>query len=398
MNIVLRSRFTRRGDLDIVFLTVARIGRSISGGMIGVALPYYLLRTLHCGALNLGVIFLCARIATAVIGFASGFVADSWGRRNTLVLVSMLLPVSAVIVYVSRDFWWTMAAAMVGGFSATGSLGGGVNGAVQPVQNAVLAELTLEEHRTKFFSVFSFISGLATALGALLAEILTVRDVFLAASILSLLTLPGLWCLHVSNERKKIVRLKTKAIIGKFALTGSLNGLSQGIVIPFLIPFFVLVYHVPISQMAVYAFTARALSSVAILGAPLLERKLGFVRSVVVTRGVGLVLLTLMPAVNWLPAAIAIYILAPSLRVMAAPIQRSEFTKRVRSDDLGRALSINQVARLAASSAGIGLSGYLMENALYEVPFLAYGILMMGNLYLYVKLFGTKKSRITSVS
>lgn len=386
-------RFIAQENPDIPLLTLARIGRSISGGMIGVAFPYFILTRLQCGAFQMGVIFVCARIATALLGFFGGMMADSCGKRKTLILMSLLLPVSAFVVYLSINFWWVMAAAMAGGFSATGSLGGGVSGAVQPVQNAVLAELTPGDQRTKFFSIFSFISGLATALGALLTKVMSVREVFLAASVVSLITIPGLWRLHVSDTRRKAGKLKTRMVIGKFTLTGMLNGLSQGLVVPFLIPFFVLVYHVPMSQMSVYAFAGRALGSVAILGAPLLEKRLGFVKSVVATRGLGLVMLSLLPVVRFLPAAIAIYILAPSLRVAAAPIQRSELTKRVHKDDLGRALGINQVARLAASSTGTGLSGYLMENALYEVPFLMYGILMMGNLYLYAKLFGTKKSR-----
>ena len=382
---------------DIRFLTAARVSRSIAGGMIGVAFPYFILTRLHYGAFQMGVIFVSARIATAVLGFFSGVAADSQGKRRTLIIVSLLLPLSAFIVFLSTSFWWIMSAAMIGGFSATGSLGGGVSGAVQPVQNAVLAELTNGDERTKFYSVFSFISGLATALGSLLTKVMTIRDVFLAASIISLAAIPALWNLHVSDTRKKIGKLKTKMVIGKFTLTGLLNGMSQGLVVPFLIPYFVLVYHMPMSEMSVYAFAGRALGSVAILGAPLLERRLGFVKSVVATRGLGLVLIMLLPVVRFLPVAIAIYILAPSLRVAAAPIQRSELTKRVHGDDLGRALGINQVARLAASSTGTGLSGYLMQNALYDVPFLAYGILMIGNLCLYVKLFGMKKSHTSSL-
>lgn len=387
---------SQRANFDIHLLTINRVGRSVSGGMIGVAFPYYILTTLHYGALQMGIIFVSARVATAALGYLGGLAADSWGKRNTLIVLSLLLPVSAFIVYVSTSFLWIMVAAMIGGFSATGSLGGGVSGATQPVQNAVLAELTLRDERTKFYSVFSFISGLATALGALLTKVLTVSDVFLAATLISLITIPALLKLHVSNTRKKREKLKTKTVIGKFTLTGMINGLSQGLVVPFLIPFFVLVYHVPMTEMSVYAFAGSALGSIAILGAPLLERKLGFVKSVVATRGLGLVMFTLLPVVKFFPAAIAIYILAPSLRVVAAPIQRSELTKRVHKDDLGRALGINQVARLAASSTGTGLSGYLMQNALYEVPFLAYGVLMMGNLYLYVKLFGPKNSDATT--
>ena len=85
-----------------------------------------------------------------------------------------------------------------------------------------------------------------------------------------------------------------------------LNGLSQGLVVPFLIPFFVLVYHVPMAQMSVYAFAGKALGSVAILAAPMLERRFGFVKSVVITRGLGLAMLTLLPVVKFLPVAIAI--------------------------------------------------------------------------------------------
>lgn len=376
---------------DIPSLALARITRSIAGGMINVAFPYYILTTLHYGTLEMGIIFLCARIATALLCFLSGLTADVWGKRNTLILASLLFPLGAVMVYFSTGLWELILSAMIGGFSASGSLGGGAGGAVQPVQSVILADLTSRENRTKIFSLFSFMSGLAAAVGALLTKVLSVREVFLIASIVSTIGIPGLLTLHVANTKRKIVRLKTKATIGKFTLTGMLNGLSQGLVVPFLIPFFVLVYHIPMSQMSIYAFAGRLLGSGAILGAPMLERKFGFVRSIVITRGLGLFLFTLLPVVRFLPVSIAIYILAPSLRVAAAPIQRSELTKRVHKDEIGRALGINQVARLAASSTGTGLSGYLMQSALYEIPFFAYGVLMLGNLYLYVRFFGSKK-------
>lgn len=385
-----------QGKLDIPSLMLARVTRSIASGMINVAFPYYILTTLHYGALEMGFIFLSARIATAVLGFLSGVTADAWGKRNTLVVASLLLPIGAFFVYLSTNLWGIIPAAMIGGFSASGSLGGGAGGAVQPIQGVVLADLTSRDNRTKFFSIFSFVSGLAAAVGALFTKVLTVREVFLVASIISVLGIPALFNLHVVNTRRKIRKLKTRATIGKFTLTGMLNGLSQGLVVPFLIPFFVLVYHVPMSQMSVYAFAGRLLGSAAILGAPLLERKFGFVGSIVTTRGLGLLLFAILPVVNFFPVSIAIYILAPSLRVAAAPIQRSELTKRVHKDEMGRALGINQVARLAASSTGTGLSGYLMQSALYEIPFFAYGVLMLGNLYLYIRFFGSKKSAAES--
>ncbi len=380
--------------IDIYLLAVSRITRSIAAGMINVAFPYYILTGLHYGAFVIGLIYVSATVATAVLGFLSGVTTDVWGKRGTLIIASIFLPISAIMVYMSQSLLVIVPAAMLGGYSATGSLaGGGIGGAVQPIESAILASLTSNKERTRYFSVFTFISGVTAALGALLSKVFDVRDIFLAAAIISVVGIPGLWRLHVADATGKIRRLKTKTTIGKFTLTGMLNGFSQGLVVPFLIPFFVLVYHVPKSEMSVYAFVSGALGSFAILGAPYLERTFGFVKSVVLTRGIGLLLFTVFPIIRFLPVSVVIYILAPSLRVAALPIQQSELTKRVDDDEMGRALGINQVARLVASSTGTGLSGYLIDTALFEIPFFAYGLIMAGNLYLYIKFFGAGKGK-----
>ncbi len=376
---------------DMYILAAARVTRSAAAGMINIAFPYYILKQLHYGAFVIGLIYVSATAATAALGYLSGITADVWGKRGTLILASLLLPVSAFLVYASQSLWLIFPAAMLGGYSATGSLaGGGIGGAVQPIQSTVLANLAPNGERTRYFSLFTFLAGVAAALGALLSKGFEVRDTFLAAAVLSASGIPGLWKLRIPDARGKMGRLKTRATIGKFTLTGFLNGFSQGLVIPFLIPFFVLVYHVPKSRMSEYAFASGVLGAFAILAAPALERWFGFVKSIVLTRGLGLVLFAVFPVVRYLPVSVLIYVLAPSLRVAALPIQQSELTKRVDEDEMGRALGINQVARLAASSAGTGLSGYLMEASLFGVPFFAYGIIMALNLYLYVRFFGAK--------
>lgn len=379
---------------DIAILALARVARSVAAGMISVAFPYYILTTLHYGAFVIGMIYVVATIATAVLGLFFGILTDLWGRKSSLLIASILLTVSAALVYLSRSLWLIFPAAMLGGFSATGALaGGGVGGVVAPIQNAVLTGLTQEEKRTRSFSLLTFLSGVTAALGSLLARLMAVRQIFLVATVVSAFGAIVLIKLHAPAARGKINRLNARITIGKFTLTGMLNGFSQGLVVPFLIPFFVLVYHLPKSEMSIYAFLSGFLGSISLLAAPLLEKKLGFVRSIVATRGVGALLFVLFPLVRLLPVSIGIYLIAPSLRVMALPIQQSELTKRVEKDEIGRALGINQVARLAASSTGTGLSGYLMETAAFGVPFWAYGLIMMVNLYLYLRFFGGAAAR-----
>jgi predicted MFS family arabinose efflux permease len=200
-----------------------------------------------------------------------------------------------------------------------------------------------------------------------------------------------LW-MGVTDTKGKLRELPSKVAIGKFSVTALLNGLASGLVVPFLIPFFVLVYSLPKSRMAVFGFIAGLMASVAMLAAPALERWLGFVRTVAWTRGIGTVLLLLMPLVRWLPVSMIIYFLTPSLRVVAIPVQQAALVEMVERDERGRALAANQVARLVASSGGIVFTGWMFDAAEIAVPFFVYAGAMFTNIYLYFRFFSAWES------
>jgi predicted MFS family arabinose efflux permease len=376
----------------LVFLAIFRSSRSIAAGMITLAFPYLVLTTLHRSALTLGLLYTVAAVATAALGLLFGFLADTWGQKRTLVLVALLFPVSSLLVFLSGKLWVLFVATAIGGYSATGSLmGGGVGGAAQPIQMVVLANLTLLEERTFFFSMFTFMSGAFAAVGSLMARLFSVRDVFLAATLISFAGLIFIWPIRLEETRGDVRRLTSKRVIGKFTLTGALNGFSQGLITPFLIPFFVLVYGVPKSQMSVYGFISGTLGAFAILAAPRLERHLGFVKSIAITRGLGAILLVLMPLSHSLSVALAIYFLTPALRVAALPVQQSAMVEMVDQNEVGRALGINQVARLAASSGAISFTGYMFDISEIGLPFYIYGAIMGINIALYFKFFANEE-------
>ncbi len=373
---------------QVLLLILFRTSRSIAAGMIMLAFPYLVLRVLHYGPVKLGLIYSVAAIATAVLGLLFGFLADTWGRKRTLVIVGILLPVSSALVYLSQHLAVLFLAGILGGYSATGSLmGGGVGGAAQPIQSAIIADLSTLENRTKYFSVLTFLSGIFAALGALLAKFFSMDAIFLVATLIALAGLVFLWPLKTSNVRGELRRLDSKFTIGKFTITGTLNGFTQGLIVPFLIPFFVIVFHIPRSRMAVDAFWSGGLAAVAILAAPWLERRMGFLRSMVFTRGIGAALLVLLPFIHYLALALAIYILTPALRIMALPVQQTALTEMVGQTETGRALGINQVARLASSAGAIALTGTLFEASEIAVPFMLYAGFMAANLLLYVYFF-----------
>ncbi|HVB28992.1 MAG TPA: MFS transporter, partial [Terriglobia bacterium] len=361
----------RRGQL--ILLALFRMSRSIAAGMITIAFPYLVLKDRHYSPLQLGLLYTSAAITTAILGLLFGFLTDSWGRGKTLLLVGLLLPVSSAIVFFSSHLPALFVATALGGYSATGSLmTGGIGGAAQPIQNAVITDLTTSENRTSYFSILAFLSGMFGAIGALLARHAEVQHVFLYATVISGGGLAFLAFIKTGRIRGDFRRLRGKIAIGKFTLTGILNGFTQGLVVPFLVPFFVIVYHVPKSEMAVYAFASGALAAFALLAAPRLEQTLGFVKSIAVTRGLGTALLLLLPFWHVFAIALVVYLVTPALRVMAVPVQQTALTEMVHQDELGRALGINQVARLGASSGGITLTGYLFNISEFAAPFCIY--------------------------
>lgn len=369
-----------------------RLLRTLAAGLISVAFPYYILTELHYGAFMLGILYAAATIATAGFALVFGYLTDGWSRKGTMLLAGVLLPAGALLAYWSGRLEVIFAAAMLGGFSATGArASGGAGGAAQPPQNAAISDLTTIENRTHYFSLFTFLSGLFGAAGMLLAKVLGGREAFLAAAVVSAAGIPFLFPMRLPRpERDERLRSQSRKVIGKFSVTSAINGFSQGLIIPFLIPFFVIVYHMPRPRMAIYGFLAEVLSSFFLLVAPWIERKIGFVQGVAFTRGLGAALLVLLPLTRNLPLALAIYLLTPALRIVAVPAQQTALTAMVHGGETGRALGVSQVARLGGSAGAIVFTGYAFGAEEIAMPFYAYAAVIAFSLTLYFRFFGAR--------
>ncbi|HEV2288639.1 MAG TPA: MFS transporter [Candidatus Acidoferrales bacterium] len=374
---------------QLSYLIIFRLMRSFAAGIIILVLPYYVLGYLHYSVYTLGVLYAAATLATAVFALLFGFLTDLWGHKNTLLLVGLLLPIGAILAFASGRLPILFIASILGGFSATGSrAAGSVGGAAQPIQSAVIADLTSLQNRTFWFSLFTFLSGVVSAAGMLSARLFSPRDAFLAAAVVSGAGLVFLLPMKLSMGGGRLNSLQSRKVIGKFSLTAAVNGISQGLVMPFLIPFFVIVYGVPKSRMSVYGFGSELIAAVAMLIAPALERRFGFVKGVAVTRGVGALLLLLLPLTRIFDLALVVYMLTPALRIAAIPAQQTALTAMVHENEMGRALAMNQVARLTTSAGAAGFTGYMFDLSDIGLPFYAYAAITAVSLVLYFRFFG----------
>ncbi|MDG6905659.1 MAG: MFS transporter [Nitrososphaerota archaeon] len=360
----------------------------LAGGMITVAFPFLILTNLHLGYLVLGEIYTASGIGTAILVFVMGIATDMLGRKASLLLAMSFLPLSCFLIVFSTNLGILFAAAIIGSFNSTAPLfGSGVGVVPQAAQQTITAELTVRKDRTFYYSLLSLGGSLSASLGALLSGITSTSELFLMATVLSAVSVVLSLFLKTVQSKRKSIKIKSSLAISKFTITGMLNGLSQGLVMPFLIPFFIAVYSLTRPEMAVYSGAAGFVGSFMILLAPRLERSLGFLKGIVVTRAITVVQLLIMPFVRILPLSIAIYILYPAFRALALPVQQSAMMDMVSADERGTAFGINQSTRLVAASAGTYFSGFEFALSEIEVPFLAYALTIAVNLGLYWKFF-----------
>ncbi len=306
-----------------------------------------------------------------------------------------LLPVACALLLLPPTLPAVAAASVLGGFSATGSLAaGGVGGVAFPLQTAVLADLLPADRRTRWFSLFTFFSSLAAAAGTLAGGAVDLPTVFALALALSLVGVVA----AIPVPVRPIVAGRrpspgSRAVIRRFTVTGVLNGLSQGLLTPFLIPFFVLAFGVARSEMSVYATASSLLGTGAVLLAPWLDARWGFVRSIVGTRLVAAALAIALPFSPFV-LAVALYMALPAFRVAALPAQTNALMGRLPAADRSEGAGTNQAARITAASGGTVFGGFALDDLWVGIPFLGYALALIVNAGLYVRFFGWDGQRI----
>jgi len=231
---------------DIILIMLSGIFRSIATGALGIITGLYLYNVLHLSFTLIGGFFGIGAFSVPLMSIYFGRLGDYYGRKKVLMIILLFLPLSILILLSTSSYPFLLLSAALGGFGTVGALASGSAGAVAvPIMNALLADKTNEENRTKIYSLFFLSLSLAGAVGASLSH-LNYRDGFIIALILSLASL--IIILPVNDKYGENIREaknsstsnsinmheSDKRVIKRFIATGALNGLGQGLVTPFL--------------------------------------------------------------------------------------------------------------------------------------------------------------------
>ena len=167
---------------DAWLIIIARAIRTFAQSYVAVLLALYLTE-LGFSLVQVGMVLSAGVIGVAAFAFLVGLISDRVGRRNLLVIFSLVSAVSGLALFFVDEFIPVLLIAFVGSLS-TGSGGGGESPA-QPLELSSLPDTVLAERRTDLFAVYGILARTGTALGALAAGLPTIYQDLFGVSTLS---------------------------------------------------------------------------------------------------------------------------------------------------------------------------------------------------------------------
>ena len=346
-----------------------------------------------------------ALITFSLIGDMSGtymigLVADTWGRRRTLALLSLLMAATGLIFGLVTSY----PVLLVGAFFGTLGTSASETAPFLPIDQAMMAQITTIERRTALFARYNLVASLSVAVGALAAglpDLLVHLGMPLASGIHLLfgvyaalaLVVAGLavqLSTYVEAPRNSAVQVpgsgprlvpklsRSRGIVWRLTALFSVDALAGGLVVQSLMAlYFHLRFGVALSGLSLLFFAANLLSALSFLAAVPLARRFGLLNTMVFTHLPSNVLLALVALVPTFPLAVTILLLRQLLSQMDVPTRQAYTMALVTPEERTAAASVTSLARSVGSAASPVLSGLLLQGSLlvFGLPFILAGTL-----------------------
>lgn len=382
-------------------LQATRLVRSVWQGALVVDFALYL-KALGWGAVAISVVLSGALLLGAALTMALGPLSDRFGRRRFLLAYDAAQALAALVAWWTPSTWPLALAAVVGGF---GRGGNGAAGPFSPVEQAWIAQCVPAARRGMFYSVNAALGFFGMAIGAVLAgapgwawgaepPAAAYRPLFLMTALLSLVTLAMIWVARDGEAGRGPVaeedpgqRRRENGLVRRMVLANLLNGAGLGLSGPLITYWFALKFsHGPASIGAMMA-TGFVLAGIASLLAGGLSRRIGVVRSVVLMRLAGLVLLVALPFAGSFWLASLLYVGRTVLNRGTSGARSAVNVGIVRASRRGFSSAASNVALQVPRAIGPVFAGALFQSGLLATPFLVAALFQAGYVWVYDRSF-----------
>lgn len=369
-------------------LIYASLLPSMAYGMFFTDAPYFLTKVQGIDPVFMGTLYAIMGISTVIFSVPLGAWADRYGRKKLLILGNVIAATDIAIFALTTNPVLLVMAALAEGISESGFMA---------ASSAMLAEKAGDEKRTKVFALSAFASGIAFGVGSFIIPVVVVFEWMGFSSVEShvllyvILALGALastsLMLRVSESKtlktdsftvRSLLPKKSRGIILRYVSAGAIIAFGAGMVVPIMTYWMDLAYGIPDSVSGPIIGVSNILIGVANLAAPPLARRIGLVKSIVVTQAISTVFMVATPISPSFVSASVVWTVRSFLMNMANPLQQSMIMGLVSPDERGVASGISGALwRLPNALSTVIGTGLMAAGFLAEPFFLAGGLYVL---------------------
>ena len=337
-------------------------------------LPFYLI-TAGYDATWIGIANAAFGISMTLFIIPAGILADSFGRKRFNLLGYVLMSLGMIVVALSPS-----VPAILGGAALSG-FGGALTFASS---GALLAGSVPERRMTAIFSYSSFLSTFASSLGSAAGWLPTILiDLSGASRLLALqgtmgigglitllAAIPLLFVHEARTEHKREAKfsLKSRGIIAKFMIVNIFIGFGAGLTIPLFPVYFWKKFGIDSGPMGTLQAATNLVAALAFLAAPKVASRLGRVRGIVITTGISVPLLALIPLAPSFLLSTPLYAARQALINMNGPLIDSLIMRLVDEKERATASGVAQLFWNLPNSFGQPVGGYMIDKIWIDAP------------------------------
>ncbi|TRO49989.1 MFS transporter, partial [Candidatus Bathyarchaeota archaeon] len=280
--------------------------------------------------------------------------------------------------------------------------------AVLASTSSLLAEKCNSVQRNAAFALYGFTQSLAFGIGSftLLAVAFFERLGFnnqnshiILYVLLATLSLLSTFIMFKIKESKIINKTKlrdllpakSKNILSKYVLTSAIIAFGAGLVIPLMTYWLNLKYGVPDNISGPILGLSSLIIALSILPVPYLAKKMGTIKSIVVTQSMSIVFLIATPlSTNYIIAS-SVYTIRAFLMNMATPLTQSMIMGLVKEDERGVASGITAASWRLPNAISTTIGASLMGAGFLSEPFFISAILYSLSIILFWIFFKSTK-------
>jgi MFS family permease len=346
---------------------------------------------------SIGLVLSLTLVGDVVVSLGVTTRADRVGRRRMLAAGGVLVALAGLAFATTTAFLLLAAAAFVGVISPSGNEAG----PFLPIEQAALAQALPPERRTSAFAWYQLAGSLATAAGALSGgagaaalqragtaplrsyQLLFVGYTAVGAALVLLATRlsPAVEAPVAREAPRAVLGLhRSRGVVLRLSALFAVDAFAGGFVVQsFVAWWFHRRFGAGPGTLGVIFFGANLLAGVSALSAAWVARRIGLLRTMILTHLPSNLLLAAVPLAPSLPVAIGLLLARFSISQMDVPTRQSYTMSVVAPDERAAAAGTTGIARTIGAAVAPLVAGPLYASAaLASLPFLVSGALKVG--------------------